>query len=69
MDDFDSLVARLEQGAGAFPFVRDEIARASGYRWSEIGNYMVFFRIAEDDQAVMVERVAYNKMNWIGLIR
>ena len=69
LDAFDSLVGQLEEIADVYPFVRDELAKASGYRWTEIGNYMVFFRIADDDQTVVVERIAYNKRSWASLVR
>ncbi len=69
LDNFDNLAATLEDGAEGFPLVRDEVAAAAGYRWTQLGNYMVFFRCDKDANAVYVERIAYKRRDWIALIQ
>lgn len=68
LDSFDALVLALENTAHVYPFVRDEVAKAAGYRWAEIGNYMVFFRVDNANTTVYIERIAYKKRNWISLL-
>ena len=64
LDEFDAMTARLTNEAESYAFVRDEVARASGYRWAEFGNYMAFFRIEEAANRVVIDRVSYNKRDW-----
>ncbi len=69
LDDFDNLAATLEDGAEGFLLVRDEVAAAAGYRWTQLGNYMVFFRCDKDANAVYIERIAYKRRDWVALIQ
>ena len=61
LDDFDNLAATLEDGAEGFLLVRDEVAAAAGYRWTQLGNYTVFFRCDKDANTVYIERIAYKR--------
>ena len=67
LDEFDALTQRLKDNAQGYPFVRDEVARAAGYRWAGFGNYMAFFRVEDSNKRVVIDRIAYNKRNWVQL--
>lgn len=46
------------------PSVTDGALAKVGYRWCAVGNYLMFFTIAEDTQTVCVERVLYGASDW-----
>ncbi|MEG0218178.1 MAG: type II toxin-antitoxin system RelE/ParE family toxin [Raoultibacter sp.] len=67
LNHVDKVLQSLEEIPERCPLVQHEKLAIQGYRWIKIGNYVAFFRIRAD-ALVVVDRVLYQKQNWIGLL-
>ena len=52
----------------AFPLCTDKRLRESGYRKITVNNYIVFYRIYDDQDTVYIMRVIYGRREYINLI-
>ena len=43
------------------PFVRNSVLCEKGYRWTYVRNYTIFFKIYEEKNLVVVERILYSR--------
>ncbi len=66
------IVAKLKT-LQAFPKrnapVPDEILASCGIRFTNVNNYIIFYVIDEDNTAVTVLRILYNRRNWQHILR
>lgn len=69
LDEYESLVGALGKTPSFFPFVRDDLLRAAGYRWAQALSYLVFFTVDEENKQVRIERIAHESRNWAALLR
>ena len=49
--------------------VPDEILASCGIRFTNVNNYIIFYVIDEDNTAVTVLRILYNRRNWQHILR
>lgn len=52
-----------------YPLCNDDLLRAWGIRFVPVKNYLLFYVVREDEQAVYVIRFLYSKRNWQKLLR
>lgn len=68
VDEFEGLVAALEEQPHAHAAVRDELLALAGYRWAPVSTYMAFFTVDDGAGKVTVERVLHPTQNWKAIV-
>ncbi len=67
LDNVDDAVQRLCTMPEINPPVRDEFLAGLGFRMTQVGNYLLFYRI--DKKKVTVSRFLYGRRNWQYLLK
>lgn len=52
-----------------YPLCNDDLLRAWGIRFVPVKNYLLFYVVREDEQAVYVIRFLYGKRDWQNILR
>ncbi len=68
IDTFEAAVERLATYPEARPPVSDYALARQGYRWTPVGNFMLFYTIDCVTRTVMVERLFYSSRDWKSLL-
>ena len=68
LDDYETLLDALEETPTVYPLVRDELLAFAGYHWAPVSSYMVFFTIHEQEECVVIQRIAHSSRNWTQLL-
>ena len=63
-DDIDETMKTLETMPSRRPLVRNERLRALGFRWIDVRNYIVFFRVENNPNIVRIERILYSAQEY-----
>lgn len=48
----------------AFGLCGDIVLNSAGIRFIEVNNYLLFYRVKEDQKNLIIERFLYNKRDW-----
>ena len=51
------------------PLVKDEFLAQNGFRIIQVNNYLVFYTVREEEKQVTVQRVLYNRRDWMNLLK
>ncbi len=68
IDAFESTVANLSTFPEGRPPVSDYALAKQGYRWTPVGDFMLFYTVQRDTRTVMVERLLYGSRDWKSLL-
>ena len=69
LDDVDKAIYSLEEMPSRHALVSDETLASVGIRFFPIHNYLVFYAIREEPKTVVIERILYNRRDWITVLR
>ena len=50
---------------GEFPFSGKELKWKSGYRWTRVDNYMIFYTVEQNDKTVTIMRILYGASDYL----
>lgn len=64
-DGIERCYADLEELPAAHAFCADPVLRLKGYRKYPVGNYLVIFRIVEEDSEVRIVHMFHTMQNYI----
>ena len=71
----DNQIARIKKGVFSlsaspyrYPFVRDRILAALGYRSMPVDNYIIFYTVSQNNNTVDIMRILYFRRNWGDLL-
>ncbi len=71
-EDFLDLIEKTVQGLSSMPYrfelVKDERLRQQGYRKCLVKNYLLFYKVFEQEKIVRVYRVTYARRHWESLL-
>ncbi|MGI6121129.1 MAG: type II toxin-antitoxin system RelE/ParE family toxin [Saccharofermentanales bacterium] len=71
-EDFLDLIEETVQGLSSMPYrfelVKDERLRQQGYRKCLVKNYLLFYKVFEQEKIVRVYRVTYARRHWESLL-
>ena len=62
-------ISSLEIFPYKFPLTQDEILMRYNIRCMPYRNYLVFYKVIEEQKVVSILRVGYNKRNWRSLLK
>jgi addiction module RelE/StbE family toxin len=68
MEFIDESIQKLSEMPHSYPLVRDKRLASMGYRQMNIKNYIAFYTINEKEKVVDVERILYNRRNWVHIL-
>ena len=68
LDEVEEQVGLLAHTPLCHPLVRDEYLASLGIRSLIIKNYLAFYIVKEDEQAVSVLRILYARRDWARLL-
>ena len=67
-EDFLDLIEKTVQGLSSMPYrfelVKDERLRQQGYRKCLVKNYLLFYKVFEQEKIVRIYRVVYARRHW-----
>lgn len=70
--DFLDAIEDTVQGLSSMPYrfemVRDENLNRKGYRKCIIKNYLLFYKVFEEEKTVRIYRLIYARRNWVRLL-
>lgn len=69
LDEAEHQINTLSEFSKQHPLVNDEILAAWGVRFVQIGNYLAFYTISEDENLVRIVRFLYAKSNWNSILK
>lgn len=69
VEDFFAEGDSLDVFPNRYPLCNDDLLRAWGIRFVPIKNYLLFYVVREDEQAVYVIRFLYGKRDWQNILR
>ena len=64
LDEVEETVKGLSLMPYRFVLVRDELLRQQGYRTCLINNYLLFYKVFEQERIVQIYRLIYARRNW-----
>ena len=68
-DTVDKCYADLEEMPAAHELCRDAVLRRMGYRRYPVGNYLVIFRIVEENKEVRIVHIFHATQNYLSILR
>jgi plasmid stabilization system protein ParE len=68
LDEIEKYEKILEKTPNVFPFVPDEYLRTKGIKYVMVKNYMMFYKIDEDEKKVNITRFLYGRMDWKNIL-
>ena len=68
VDTIDKIIESLSHMPHRCPLVDDERLAALGFRKLHIKNYIAFFTIDDESQAVYIERILYARRDWLHIL-
>lgn len=66
---FKEAVLSLKDMPERFPLVHDSYLASSGFRTTQVGNYLIFYRVNREEHQVEIIRVLYGKRDWISILQ
>ena len=68
-EDIERSVGSLQENPKRYPLVRDDYLASKGFRLMPVQKYLIFYVVRDDardeKKSVTIERVLYNRRNWI----
>lgn len=60
----EETVQSLQEMPYRFELVKDETLKQQGYRKYSVKNYLLFYKILENEKVIRIYRLIYGKRNW-----
>lgn len=61
-------VYKLEDNPTIYAIIKDEIIRKREIRKIKVNNYIVFYKVEENNSIVEIVRIMYGRSNWIKIL-
>ena len=68
LNEIENAISSLSTFPERFPLVNDDRLRMMGYRKLSVKNYLIFFFIDKKNMIVNIERVLYNRRDWMHIL-
>lgn len=68
LDEYDRMLAILEEAPPSHPLVHDDLLAFAGYRWAGFGSYIAFYTVDERARIASIHRIAHKSRNWMRLL-
>lgn len=69
IDEAESILSALTSFPEKYSLADDPVLKAWGVRFVPVKNYLAFYVVSEQDQAVYVIRFLYSKRNWVSVLK
>ncbi|NSG11843.1 type II toxin-antitoxin system RelE/ParE family toxin [Blautia producta] len=69
LDETEREISDLSQFPKRHPLVEDKILASWGVRFTQVGNYLAFYTISEDDMQINIIRFLYAKSDWNSILK
>ena len=61
-------INRLKDDPTIYVIIKDEIIKKREIRKTKVNNYIVFYRVKEQNKIVEIVRIMYARRNWINIL-
>lgn len=68
LDSIESAVENLAVMPARYPLVEDPYLREKNFRTCSVKNYVIFYKISEENKTVCIHRLLHAKQNWISIL-
>jgi len=69
LDEAERQINALSQFPRQHPLVDDKVLASWGIRFVQVGNYLAFYTVSEEESMVRVIRFLYAKSNWNSILK
>ena len=67
-EELEKTYLKLEENPYRRPLVQDKYLAMKGYRSINVKNYTLFYRIVEENNAVLLIRFMYSQRDWASIL-
>jgi len=67
-EELEKVYLKLEKNPYRRPLVQDKYLAMKGYRSINVKNYVLFYRIVEDNNTVLLIRFMYSQRDWVSIL-
>ncbi|MBP3831522.1 MAG: type II toxin-antitoxin system RelE/ParE family toxin [Clostridia bacterium] len=68
IDKIKKEIYKLEDNPTIYAIIRDEIIKKREIRKVKVNNYIVFYRLEENNKIVEIVRIMYGRRNWTNIL-
>ena len=68
IDKIKTEVYKLEKNPKIYAIIRDEIIKRREIRRIKVNNYIVFYRVKENNSIVEIVRIMHTRRNWMNIL-
>lgn len=61
-------INKLKDNPTIYAIIKDEIIKKREIRKIKVNNYIVFYRVEENNKIVEIVRIMYGRRNWTGIL-
>ncbi len=69
LDEADRQINALSQFPKQHPLVDDKVLASWGIRFTQVGNYLAFYIVSDEESIVRVVRFLYAKSDWNSILK
>lgn len=69
LDEADRQINALSQFPKQHPLVPDDVLSSWGIRFTQVGNYLAFYIVSDEERIVRVVRFLYAKSDWNSILK